>query len=543
MEINPTEPSTRDPFDDVSPDDATTAASERTIYLPDGTRITKIVTTSCLPDGTFVIKTKTETKRPPLDSSSSETEPQAANSGCLCIVKMETRRIHPDGSSSTTTTRKCFDYPPDLQTEPLLATNDAQTIEDYVPGASTSNQPEVGKDDDSDNNMDLHENIDKNKQQPDVTNPQKVASISSYCWSFDDDFDEEKGETKSVNLETISSDDGPPLPSQWDASQLLVKGENESLSDITRMSFSDKSIVLCDSTGSKEKWKSALRKYESDTSKLKTVDESEFSSRSSKSSGGIFEEKSTSYNGDDGSEKSTTTRSYNSVLAFARKVDEEEGESKDIYPAFKYYPRTRLPFYQACSVRILSIITLTLIAVCASLVVVLAINLSHGEPVVVISESDTPTLSPTSLRDLSGVREVIEANVIKRNASFETLKYDDPRVLAMDWLLYDDPRQLDAFDDNLAQRYSLAVVAFSFDSMAWMHCVSDDDVNPNSSLCSGKGFRESVNEEKYMWLSGVDECDWYGVTCLEGVVLGLELGKKFLVFHPSRIGKSCHKLI
>eukprot|EP00569_Conticribra_weissflogii_P008638 CAMPEP_0171366458 /NCGR_PEP_ID=MMETSP0879-20121228/5407_1 /TAXON_ID=67004 /ORGANISM="Thalassiosira weissflogii, Strain CCMP1336" /LENGTH=858 /DNA_ID=CAMNT_0011874277 /DNA_START=98 /DNA_END=2674 /DNA_ORIENTATION=+ len=526
MEINPTESPTCDPFDD-----AKTASSARTIFLPDGTRITKIVTTSCLPDGTFAITTKTETKRLPLDSSLPEIEPQAGNSGCLCIVKTETRRIHPDGSSSTTTSRKCFDSPSDLQTEPLFATHDAQTIEDYVPDASTSNQREVGNDDNENNNVDMHENIDKNKQQTDETKSQKVSSISSYCWSFDDDFDEEVGETKSVNLGKISSDDDPPLtsPSEWDASQLAVKGENESLSDITRMSFSDKSIVLCNSSDSKEKWKCALRKYENDTSKLETVDESEFSSRSSKSSGAVFEEKPTSHDWDDGSDKSKTTRSYNSVLAFARKVDEEEGESKDIYPAFKYYPRTRLPFYQACSVRILSIITLTLIAVCVSLVVVLAIKLSQGEPIVVISESDTPTLSPTSLRDKSGVREVIEANVIKRNATFETLKYDDPRVFAMDWLLYDDPRQLDAFDDNLAQRYSLAVVAFSFDSMAWMHCGNDGDVDSNSSLCSGKDFHEFIDEEKYTWLSGVDECDWYGVTCLEGVVIGLELGRNNLV--------------
>ncbi|KAL7473672.1 hypothetical protein ACHAXS_014161 [Conticribra weissflogii] len=518
-----------------STDDGTTAESTNTVFLPDGTRITKIVRTSCLPDGTFVIKTKTETKRPPLDSSSSECEPQEAKSGCRHIVKTEIRRIRPDGSSSTSTSRECFDSPSDLQTGSLLEMDDDQAIHNHIPGANTSsNQREIGDDHNDETNVDMHENLDNRKQHTDETKSQGVESISSYCWSFDDGFDEERGEPKNVNLETIPSDEGPPLPSEWDAFQRKVEGESESISDITRMSFSDKSIVLCDSSASKEKWKSALRKFEIDTNKLKPVDESEFSSRWSKSSGsnmqGNFEEKSTSNHGDGGSDKIKTTRSYDSVLAFARKIEAGEGENKDIYPAFKYYPRTRLPFYQACSVRILSIITLMLIAVCASLVVVLSIKLSRGEPVVVISESDTPTVPPTSLRDISGVRELIEANVLRRNATFQELKYDDPRVLAMNWLLYGDPLQLDVFDDNLAQRYSLAVLAFSFDSMAWIHCGNYDDlVDSNANLCSGKDFHEANDEEKYTWLSGVDECEWYGVTCLEGVVLGLEIDQNNLV--------------
>ncbi len=66
----------------------------------------------------------------------------------------------------------------------------------------------------------------------------------------------------------------------------------------------------------------------------------------------------------------------------------------------------------------------------------------------------------------------------------------------------DDEKQLAVTDSNLYQRFILALLAFNF----------------------GSDFTSSVD-----WLSNVDKCNWYGVTCDEsGEGSKLELGKFFM---------------
>lgn len=117
---------------------------------------------------------------------------------------------------------------------------------------------------------------------------------------------------------------------------------------------------------------------------------------------------------------------------------------------------------------------------------------------------------------------MIEVEVLQRNALFHDMDSNNPRQLALEWILNQDKMQPD--DVNLYQRYILAVVAFSLDSISWINCgnhTSSDNSGKEYAVdsCSVSGVEHSV------WLSGNDECTWYGVTCGEGIVLGLELSE------------------
>jgi hypothetical protein len=172
--------------------------------------------------------------------------------------------------------------------------------------------------------------------------------------------------------------------------------------------------------------------------------------------------------------------------------------------------------------------------------------------------TNTPTESPTSNREASGIKEQIEVGILLRNVTFADTTIDDPRYRALQWILHDDQLQLDSNDPTLHQRYVLALVAYSFDSLAWAVCgnhravlVEEDDVeggitntttNATTTTtttttvpimvdyviedCDITSQTTGLVETKKVWLSSTGECDWYGVICSEdGVVRGLELSK------------------
>jgi hypothetical protein len=118
-----------------------------------------------------------------------------------------------------------------------------------------------------------------------------------------------------------------------------------------------------------------------------------------------------------------------------------------------------------------------------------------------------------------GIRDIIETNVLERQAKFDDMQASDPRYLAMDWLMYEDKRH----DINLIQRYILALVAFSFDLFTWKNCGIWD---------KAESYIETDVVGNYaLWLFESDECLWYGETCnSHGVVEDLELSKYVIKF-------------
>jgi len=214
-----------------------------------------------------------------------------------------------------------------------------------------------------------------------------------------------------------------------------------------------------------------------------------------------------------------------SNLAVAKQVYESD-EELPLYEAVEYDPSANPPNHCNRKYFCLAVVGLITIGLVVAVSVVFGTKeatpqseLQYGRPTL------SPTTSPTSSRALSGVIEDIEANVLRRNATFQNMTADDPRILALEWILYDDERQLDVFDSNLHQRYILALLAFSLDSSAWKRCGGVDELESCTTSLSNE-----VKTVGYApWLSEFNECDWYGVTCVVGVVWGLDLANNSVI--------------
>lgn len=212
---------------------------------------------------------------------------------------------------------------------------------------------------------------------------------------------------------------------------------------------------------------------------------------------------------------------YRLGLAVASPVDEP-----DLYEAFEYDPFAKTPISHNRKYLCLEAFALLVIGAAVSLSVVFGTKEATtrsgiNSPV----PSSPPSFSPTSGRELSGITEEVEKNVLRRGATFQDMTASDPRFLALEWILYDDEQQLEAFDFNLHQRYILALLAFSLDSIAWKNCGDSEMADNETGLCNMISVKDDYDEEKAPWLSGFDECDWFGVTCIDGFVWQLKLGE------------------
>ncbi|KAL7551210.1 hypothetical protein ACHAWF_014424 [Thalassiosira exigua] len=168
----------------------------------------------------------------------------------------------------------------------------------------------------------------------------------------------------------------------------------------------------------------------------------------------------------------------------------------------------------------------------------------EGPPLEAIESISRPTRAPVSPvpdRDELAIRHHIESTVLQRNAVFDAMETDDPRSIALDWILHVDPRQLTINDSNLSQRYILALVAFSLDSLAWYVCGGRNTNGEESTVedCQVYNWESGNVEVHKIWLTGADECLWYGVICSsDGVVRKLELMANDLIGElPPEIGQ------
>eukprot|EP00569_Conticribra_weissflogii_P018222 CAMPEP_0171437142 /NCGR_PEP_ID=MMETSP0881-20121228/15568_1 /TAXON_ID=67004 /ORGANISM="Thalassiosira weissflogii, Strain CCMP1336" /LENGTH=464 /DNA_ID=CAMNT_0011958667 /DNA_START=251 /DNA_END=1642 /DNA_ORIENTATION=+ len=186
----------------------------------------------------------------------------------------------------------------------------------------------------------------------------------------------------------------------------------------------------------------------------------------------------------------------------------------------------------------------------------------------------SPTMAPTMERDLSGVREFLEKNVLVRNATYDNtevgvvngtignatigdgnstpwnksksvttfadLKVGDPRLIALDWILHKDVKQLEVYDENLSQRYILGLLAMAWDSESWDHCGAvventteveevDTTLSEDSGTCFLRDNETDPVQTFQRWLSDADECDWFGVACNDGHVISIELAQNNLI--------------
>mmetsp|Transcript_16300 Transcript_16300/g.33955 ORF Transcript_16300/g.33955 Transcript_16300/m.33955 type:complete len:1126 (-) Transcript_16300:34-3411(-) len=216
---------------------------------------------------------------------------------------------------------------------------------------------------------------------------------------------------------------------------------------------------------------------------------------------------------------------YRPGLAVASPVDEP-----DLYEAVEYDPFAKTPTYHNRKYLCLEAFALLVIGAAVSLSVVFGTKeATTRSGIKSPAQSSPPSFSPTSGRELSGITEEVEENVLRRGATFQDMTASDPRILALEWILYDDEKQLEVFDFNLHQRYVLALLAFSLDSVAWKNCGDSESADKETGLCNIISAKDDYDEEKAPWLSGFDECDWYGVTCIDGFVWQLKLDDNYLI--------------
>lgn len=134
------------------------------------------------------------------------------------------------------------------------------------------------------------------------------------------------------------------------------------------------------------------------------------------------------------------------------------------------------------------------------------------------SQSEKDKSVENSLREAAAafragnITQKLETVALLRNATFSNMDTDDPRYLALDWLLNDDEMNLDSSAKNLNQRYTLALLAFSLGSRNWNYEIDET-------------ARSDAIGENNTWLSSDDECSWYNVTCADGKVVALQLSK------------------
>ncbi|KAL7465938.1 hypothetical protein ACHAXS_006239 [Conticribra weissflogii] len=216
---------------------------------------------------------------------------------------------------------------------------------------------------------------------------------------------------------------------------------------------------------------------------------------------------------------------YRSNLPVASPVDEP-----DLYEAVEFDPDAKTPTYHNRKYLCLGSFALLIIGAVVSLSVVFGTKEATTRAIINSPRAtSSPTSSPTSWRELSGITEEIESNVLRRNATFQDMTANNPRKLALEWILYVDELQLEVFDSNLHQRYILALLAFSLDSVAWKNCGDAETADEETGLCMIATDEGEYEKGSAPWLSGFDECDWYGVTCIDGYVRQLELEDNFLI--------------
>lgn len=208
-------------------------------------------------------------------------------------------------------------------------------------------------------------------------------------------------------------------------------------------------------------------------------------------------------------------------LAVATPVMGDDAE-KPIYEATSYEAKT--PIYKTWKCIAITLVLLAVIGVVVG-VAVTSIVQPEETPVLIeyVTASPTakPTVAPTSERDII-LAQTIERSVLMRNASFDNMTSNNPRKEALNWTQHTDSMQLEPTDPNLSQRYTLALLAFQLDHAVWFN---EPDVNATSN--ETLDATDDSSEEIIDWLSPTDECDWFGVTCVDGVVTEIDLCEFF----------------
>jgi hypothetical protein len=174
------------------------------------------------------------------------------------------------------------------------------------------------------------------------------------------------------------------------------------------------------------------------------------------------------------------------------------------------FPKSSSAMISSCSkTKIIAFALLSVIVVGAAVGVVLS---QGSSPTPHSPMQNDPTVAPTAApRDIDRFNEILE---MFKPLSGEAVLQDptSPQFRAVEWLTFDDQAQLETSDDELEQRYLLAVLYFSMTGENW------------------------VDSTKF--LSGGSSCDWKGITCdttstsgSRPTVVAIQLGTYYIIMY------------
>jgi len=236
----------------------------------------------------------------------------------------------------------------------------------------------------------------------------------------------------------------------------------------------------------------------------------------------------------EGDEPNVPNSSNPDGIAVATAVAPDD-EPDYVYQAIEYDPDAKPPLHKNRRFRVYTYFALFLIFTVVVLVVVYITSLSKEAEIkkniirLTLQPTPKPTSQPTTFREAQGLIEQLQVGVLLRNENFEDMQVTDPRRLALDWVLHEDEQRLVTDSINLYQRYGLAVLAYAMDSKAWYFCGNPGE-NFTETSCSVYSSAMNQTVDYGVWLSGVSECDWFGVTCSnDGIVRSIELINNNLV--------------
>jgi hypothetical protein len=199
-------------------------------------------------------------------------------------------------------------------------------------------------------------------------------------------------------------------------------------------------------------------------------------------------------------------------LAVACPVTDEE---QPVYVASHYEPSVGISTYKSTKCYIYTALALLLIGAAIAIGVACVATDRFGIPEAKERDREARIL------------QVIQDNVLERNATFGNMSESDPRYVALDWIHHNDGLKLTYTSSNLLQRYIIAVLAFSFELNSWECGMVGDIDSCNMNMTD--------DYDDYLpWLTPTDECMWFGVECDDrGFVVGLDLSEFRLLRHSS----------
>ena len=161
----------------------------------------------------------------------------------------------------------------------------------------------------------------------------------------------------------------------------------------------------------------------------------------------------------------------------------------------------------------------------------------------VSSQSVTPTMPPARPCGMTQVerRGQISATIATVSKVEDLNMAGSPQNMALDWLINKDAMYSCPEDENLVQRYVVAVFYYSSIGDEWLQCSAPDELENPDSIEKANANCNIEDESPDgggtdAWLTPVSECQWAGLACqrsIGNVLVRIDFGEFVFGEHES----------